>query len=199
MPKPDIRRVVTFGTSLTARGGWQEPLARALSEAQDHAVEVEIVAQPGQDSRWALANVDRVIALSPDVVLMEFAINDASLLHLMPVRESRRNTVALISRLREGAPQAALFLMAMNPVWGRRVLIRPRLAYYYNQQAVIARDMGAGFIDHRPAWRRFSAAELRRAIPDGGHPKPAIAGQVMVPAIMAALNMANESDAAPPG
>ena len=193
MPKPVIRRVVTFGTSLTARGGWQEPLARALSEAQDHAVEVEIVAEPGRDSRWALANVDRVIAPSPDVVLMEFAINDASLLHLMSARESRRNTMALILRIRRGAPQAALFLMAMNPVWGRRALIRPRLAHYYNQQAGIARETGAGFIDHRPAWRRFSAAEIRRVIPDGGHPLPAVTGQVMVPAIMDALDVARAS------
>lgn len=185
---PDIRRVVTFGTSLTACGGWQQRLSVALGLVRGHEVEVETIAEPGRDSRWALANVERVIARAPDMVLAEFAANDASLLHFMSVRESGGNMKTLMSRIQKGVPGAIIFIMAMNPVWGHRALIRPRLRHYCDRHAQIARDMGVGFVDHRPAWEKFSPAEIRRVIPDGGHPKPAVAEQLIVPAILAALD-----------
>jgi len=193
MVLPDIHRVVTFGTSLTALGGWQKALAARLGEIHGHPVAVETVAKAGADSRWALQNVDRVTGLKPDVVLVEFAANDASILHGLRLSESRRNMIALVDRLRDGAPGALVFLMSMSPVWGRRKLIRPWLARYYEQHAKIARARGLGFIDHWPAWHRFSADELRRAIPDGGHPLAEVAARLIVPAIVAAMTGRSET------
>jgi len=185
----DIRRLVTFGTSLTALGGWQNALSLSLANAYGHHVEVETVAEAGRDSRWALANVDRVIARSPDLVLIEFTVNDASILHLISLRESEQNTVELVTRIQNALPGAIIFLMAMSPFWGRRSLIRPQLERYYNQQEIIARELNVGFIDHRPKWRRFSAADIRRLIPDGAHPLPAVIAQIIVPSILAALSV----------
>jgi lysophospholipase L1-like esterase len=184
---PDIRNVVTFGTSLTARGGWQQPLAHALEKIYGHKVEVSIIAKSGEDSRWGLANVGRVIAAKPDVVLIEFAVNDASLVHLVSKAQSRRNTAMIVARIREKIPAARIFLMSMSPVWGYRFWVRPFLNSYYDQQKELAHDLRVGFIENRGSWSQLSPAELRQAIPDRGHPRPEVATRLIVPHIVAAI------------
>lgn len=186
-PQSDIRHVVTFGTSLTARGGWQPALAHALERIYGHRIEVSIIAKSGEDSRWGLANVGRVIAAKPDVVLIEFAVNDASLLHWISKAQSRRNTAMIVARIREKLPAARIFLMSMSPVWGYRSWVRPFLNSYYDQQKELARDLKVGFIENRESWSRLSSAELRQAMPDRGHPRPDIAARLIVPNIVTAI------------
>src|SRR3546814_6044973 len=101
-------KVVTFGTSITARGGWQEPLAAALSDGLARPVEIVKIGGPGQASDWGLANAERVGALKPNLVIVEFAINDADLRHWMGLDASRANTTALIRRLRRESPGARI-------------------------------------------------------------------------------------------
>ena len=67
------------------------------------------------------------------------------------------------------------------PVSGLRGMIRPFLGQYEEMHAAVARKLGAGFIDHRPAWARLSDDELAKAIADGTHPDPAVASRVIVP------------------
>ena len=180
-------KIVTLGTSLSARGGWQEPLRRSLSTCLSTDVSVVNMAKSGMTSEWGLTQVDRVVAERPDIVLVEFAVNDADATEFISLRRSTANMSEIISRLRDSQTRPAIYVMAMNPVSGLRGMIRPFLARYEEMHAAVAKKLGAGFIDHRPAWARLSTEQLAEAITDGTHPDPAVAGRVMVPVLVDAL------------
>lgn len=180
-------KIVTFGTSLTVRGGWQEPLRRALSACRDAEVTIINLAKSGMASDWGVTQIDKVLAEKPDIVLVEFAVNDAALDRFLSLAASAANIEAIVTRLKAGESKPAIHVMAMSPVSGLRGWIRPYLAQYEDRHAEIARRLGAGFIDHRPAWAKLSADEIATAIADGTHPDPATAGRVMLPGLMQAL------------
>lgn len=180
-------RIVTFGTSLTARGAWQDALARAIQPCVARPVEVEILARSGASSAWALTAVADVVALRPDIVLIEFSANDAALDRWILPSTSEANLRTIIARLRHGSTVPRIVLMAMNPVIGLRGVLRPFLNYYYDIYARVAAQEGLTFIDHRPGWRALSVSELAAALPDGSHPRSEIATRIIVPAIKEAL------------
>jgi lysophospholipase L1-like esterase len=175
--------VAAFGTSLTARGGWHGALRDALADTLGKPVEIHLVARPGGTTRWAAAHVQDVVALRPDVVLIEFAVNDAALYRGISVSRSRRAIGEVLTGLAARLPFSTLFLMAMSPAHGLRRLLRPRLNAYVEAHRKAALAAGAGFIDHRPAWRTLSMRDRRRAMPDGLHPSPGMAMAVMVQTI----------------
>ncbi|MFZ5678094.1 MAG: SGNH/GDSL hydrolase family protein [Pseudomonadota bacterium] len=180
-------KIVTFGTSLTARGGWQEPLREALSACGNAEVTIVNLARSGMASDWGVTQIDKVLAEKPDVVLVEFAVNDAALDRFLSLAASGANMEEIVTRLKAGESKPAVYVMAMSPVSGLRGWIRPYLAQYEERHAEIARKLGVGFIDHRPAWARLSADEIATAIADGTHPHPGTAGRVMLPGLMQAL------------
>ncbi|HTN95575.1 MAG TPA: SGNH/GDSL hydrolase family protein [Nordella sp.] len=180
-------KIVTLGTSLTARGGWQEPLRRALSACRDGEVTVVNLARSGMASDWGLTQIDKALAERPNVVLVEFAINDAALNRFLSLKESGANVEEIVTRLKAGESRPVIHVMAMSPVSGLRGMIRPFLGQYEELHAEIARRLGVGFIDHRPAWAALSADELATAIADGAHPDPETASRVMLPGLLRAL------------
>ncbi|CAO4157338.1 SGNH/GDSL hydrolase family protein [Methylorubrum extorquens] len=180
-------RVITFGTSLTARGGWQGALAQTLERCTGRAVTVETLARVGATSRWALEAVADVTARHPDIVLVEFAVNDAALNRFMLPSTSEANLRRIVAVLKAGSRPPRILLMAMSPVIGLRGTIRPFLDRYYDINARVAEAEGLMFVDHRPAWRKLSAGELASALPDGSHPRPETASRLIVPAVQAAL------------
>lgn len=190
MPRPQAAplTIVAMGTSLTARGGWQQPLREALERCLRRPVAVETVARSGASSSWGLKAVDEVAAKGPDVVLVEFATNDAALNRLLTRQASRTNLRAILARLSGLEPKPRIIVMAMNPVFGLRGLLRPFLSCYIEAHRELAAEFGAEFIDHGPAWRALGRQALRGAIPDGIHPEPAAAASVIVPALLGLLS-----------
>ena len=186
LPRETVK-VVTLGTSLSARGGWQEPLRRSLAACLDSDVVIVNLAKSGMTSEWGLTQIDKVAAERPDIVLVEFAVNDADVTEFMSLERSAANMTEIVSRLRESEKRPSVYVMAMNPVSGLRGMLRPFLDQYEERHAAVARDLGAGFIDHRPAWARLSNEEAAGAIADGVHPDPEIAGRVIVPGLVHAL------------
>lgn len=180
-------KIVTLGTSLSARGGWQEPLSRALGACLNSEIIVANLAKSGMTSEWGLTQIDKVIAERPDIVLVEFAVNDADVTEFMSLARSAANMGEIVSRLRESKTHPAVYVMAMSPVSGLRGMIRPFLDQYEDMHAEVARKLGAGFIDHRPAWAKLSDEEIATAIPDGTHPDPATTSRVIVPGLVHAL------------
>jgi acyl-CoA thioesterase I len=180
-------KVVTLGTSLSARGGWQEPLRHSLATCLNRDVAVVNLAKSGMTSEWGLTQIDKVVAERPDIVLVEFAVNDADVTELISLGRSGANMTEIVSRLRESETRPAVYVMAMNPVSGLRGMIRPFLWDYEEIHAAVAKKLGAGFIDHRPAWARLSDDEITEAIPDGTHPNPATTSRVIVPGLVRAL------------
>jgi acyl-CoA thioesterase I len=163
-------RIVCLGTSLTGRGGWTDVLAARLAAAWRRRVQVHAVAADDTTSRWGRRQLAAVLAYEPDLVLIEFAINDAYLKHLVTPLESRRNHRALIRRLRRERPDAAILLATMSPAHGwKRWLLRPFLERHFAGYRRLSRAEGVGLVDTAPLWCA-SAAARARDIPDGLHP-----------------------------
>ncbi|KAB0680431.1 SGNH/GDSL hydrolase family protein [Aureimonas leprariae] len=177
-------RVATFGTSLTARGGWQKPLEEALRTCLLRPVEVRTVARSGSTSDWGLEHVGDVVALAPDVVLVEFYANDAALHRPITLWGSRGNIAEIFRELRAGLPNARLYGMGMNPFTGRRNWGRPLLGLYIAAHRAAAETLGDGFVDFAPLWAKLTPDEIADAIPDGSHPRPEIASRIMVPELV---------------
>lgn len=180
-------KIVTFGTSLTARGGWQASLEEDLERCLRHAVDVAIVAKSGATTEWGLSSVDRVIAERPAIVLVEFYANDAALNRWMSVSRSRENFSTILERLKTGLPDARIYMMVMNPMSGLRGAIRPFLSSYISAHRSVAVERNVAIIDHSNGWLMLPAEELSTAIPDGAHPVASTAAKVMVPTIVKAI------------
>jgi lysophospholipase L1-like esterase len=176
-------KIVTFGTSLTERGGWQLPLQDALSKCLGRPVLVDSVARSGATSEWALEKIGDVVAAKPDIVLVEFYANDAALNRFVTVGRSRQNMAKILGELKQQLPHTRIIVMGMNPIFGIRGFIRPFINSYIDTHRQLAIEMGIDFYDNQPAWAELSPDELAAAIPDGSHPLPQAASAVIVPGL----------------
>jgi acyl-CoA thioesterase-1 len=182
--------LVAYGTSLTAAFDWTGMLAKAAGRC-GLALQAWNAALNGVDSRWGLAMLEeRVEQRRPDIVLVEFAINDALASLHISLEESAANISALVEALRRRLPRARILLMTMNPTIGMQAQSRPDLRAYYALYRQIAQERGVELVDLNQAWLRIAAADpgrLQRMIPDGAHPTLAAHLAVTVPGIAAAL------------
>lgn len=187
----DRLRIAAFGTSLTAHGNWPDKLAERLSACTGAPASMTRIAQAGASTRWALTAVPEVVAARPDVVLIEFAHNDAALNRPISRSASAANIATILTRLREALPAARVYVMGMNPVSGLRGALRPSLDSFIDAQRAIAEKHGARFVDHRPLWAALRPDERDRAIPDGLHPTDEAATLTMVPILARLIGGAN--------
>lgn len=178
-----VGKLVVFGTSLTARGGWRAPLATRLSSCLKRDVSVSMVARSGATSLWGLEHVNEVVQLRPDVVVIEFYANDAALNRMVTLGRSRETIDGILTELRQRLPRARLIVQVMNPFSGIRGMIRPFVDNYIDAHLAQAKHHGAEIVDHRPVWLAMPASELANAIPDGAHPLPDAAAKVIVPSL----------------
>jgi lysophospholipase L1-like esterase len=172
--------VVTLGTSLTLRGQWADGLAAQLAECRGEAVRVSVVAGAGQNSSWGLAQLDQVIAASPDLVTVEFAMNDASIVHGVSEAQTRENIGEIVGQLRSANPGIQIILMSTNPAHGWGWMSRFGLDGYYALNQSLADELDIDYLDLRPRW---TERDMGQDIPDGVHPLPAAARDVFIPAI----------------
>ncbi len=184
-------RLTVFGTSLSAATPsgtlWPDRLAAALEACHGRSVTLTRVARPGAGSAWALTQIGAVAAGRPDLVLIEFAINDADRRDGVSVATSRAQHVQLLASLSDALPDAQTVLMAMNPVTGPvQRIVRGRLGRYHAFHPDVAQAHGAGFVDLSRRWRQAMAAPdwPTDALPDGLHPRGEIAAAVIVPALI---------------
>lgn len=177
-------RIVAFGTSLTAGNAWPDRLTMALTECFGRSVEVARIAAPGAGSLWGVSAVPQVIALAPDLVLIEFAINDADLRDGVRRSVSRTQHIAVIDALAVALPDARVVLLTMSPAYGPRGWMRPRLARYYADVAALAAERDLGLIDLYPRWQTDGA---RADLPDGLHPTNEATERIVDPVLLQAM------------
>ena len=187
--------VTLVGTSLTAATTWPEALELRLAECIEFPVMVQRVARPGATSAWGLERLPEIIATAPDLVFIEFAINDADLRIGHSLTESRRNHAELIRALREAKPAVAIYLMTTNPALGALRKRRPLLAAHYESYHELATELQTGVVDIRPRWQ--GRETLRQDLPDGLHPTDESAGAVIVPALAPLIAKTFGADDAP--
>lgn len=185
----DPLRIVALGTSLTARATWPDALARALAACSGRRVALRVVAEPGADVRWGLEAASRFGEPAPDIVLIEFSANDADLLDGLFPSSALGQTGRLIDVLRQKMPEARIVLMTMNPVTGlRRHLQRPFLELHDAGYRRLSVERGVGLVDLAPRWA--ARPDLAAALPDGLHPDPGTATELMLPVLLPYLGAA---------
>ncbi len=188
-------RVIFYGTSLTKSGGWVELLSTELQQRNPTLGSFNH-AHDGQHSRWGAENFsERVLAHAPDVLFLEFAINDAVARFDLSPRESRRNLDAMLDQLAAQQPHCAVVIQIMNPVIDRPLGHdghRPQLPVYEQ----VARDVAAHrkllLVDHSPAWRALLKQgddAFRQCVPDGLHPNRLAYETFMLPTLRRAVDL----------
>lgn len=182
---PERPRIVAIGTSLTASYDWPAVLSVWLGDCLMRPVQLSVVAQAGETSRWGYAQTERVIAAKPDVVILEFIANDADLRHHLGVAESLDLHARTLARIYAALPDARVVLIGTNPVYGLRAAMRPRTqAYLDGYGTLAAHDPRTGFLDTADVWQTYLEQSGRRVVlPDGLHPRLRDIRHVLVPQI----------------
>jgi len=176
-------RFLFVGTSLTSSYSWPNQ----LDLCPDRLVSVYRTARAGAASDWGLAQAQVIVAQQPDVVFLEFSINDADWRHRISLQDSAENHRRLISRLQEDLPGVQILLMTMSPASGGRRILRPRLPAYYALYHELAAEMGVSLLDIYPRW--LSIPRDSREQQDGLHPSDTAASRIIVPALGSILGM----------
>lgn len=184
-PVPPARTVVILGTSLTSRGTWVDELQRQLLPCAP-GLSIERLAQAGQSSGWGLsAWRDRLKERAPDVLIVEYSINDASLVAGFPLWLSRANHLKIINSAHRAGVK--VFLATMNPAYDHKAWFRPGQRRYQALYRDLSAKTGAGLVDTTPQWDALSAELRQRWQPDGVHPSDKAMAAITVPTMAAAL------------
>ena len=193
------RKIVVYGTSLTAGGVWPSHLASWLSARHAGTVTLINSGMAGQNSYKGVQELSsRVLAHNPDVVFIEFAMNDAfrypanhsSGNPALSVAEARANLETMIDAILARNPEAEIILQTMNTVWNsptgsnESATMRPDLASYYQMYRDVAAERGLMIIDHASHWADLQARDRTRFeafVPDGVHPTAAGQDAILLP------------------
>ncbi|RRJ96278.1 SGNH/GDSL hydrolase family protein [Opitutaceae bacterium TAV4] len=190
------QKIVFYGTSLTANGAWVPQLSQTLEKRFPGLVSFANGARSGQHSRWGVQNLDAsVLAHQPDVVFIEFSVNDAVARFQITVDEARRNLEAMIDRILAANPKTDIILQVMNPVIGRppgHASHRRELPRYQDVYREVGRERGLLVIDHMPAWTALLESDektFRSYVPDGLHPAAQGYSEIVLPEILRRLGL----------
>jgi lysophospholipase L1-like esterase len=176
--------VVVYGTSLTAAAAWPEALKEYFDRLYPGLVTFINSAQSGQHSHWGLAQLpERVLSHHPDLILLEFSVNDAATKHAISVEQSEGNLDSMVKSLRQQNPQMDIILQTMNTFWdvpndpqGKQAASdRPQLELYNDVYRQYAHEHDLPLLDHYPHWlalQREDREKFQKWLPDGSHPIP---------------------------
>lgn len=170
-------RIATFGTSITKSGGWQLVLRDKLT-ACGVQTKIAVVAKGGATSAWALEQLPKVLEAKPDVVTIEFAMNDALNQKGVPLEDSRANLQKIVAAI---APARPVFIIT-NRAYGVHGAERPRLAEYYDVVREVARSAKAELVE--PDY----ASAPQDGTGDGLHPTKDVEAKLLTPLLARAIN-----------
>ena len=118
--------IAVYGTSLTAGGQWARQFAAVLATRYGEKSLLRNAASAGKDSNWDLQNIEeRVFPHEPDVLFIEFAMNDAIKPRGTSVDKARKNLATMLDMTLEKYPECEIILMSMNPDVTHRLLEHP--------------------------------------------------------------------------
>jgi lysophospholipase L1-like esterase len=197
--------VLVYGTSLTAASEWPKALKAYFEKQYPGKVTFINSAQSGETSVWGVANLqDKVLSKNPDLVFLEFSVNDAATKHNISIEKSAQNLHAMVSLLQAQNPQVDIILQTMNSAWDSPDQLehkkfasdRPHLADYYDAYRNYAQVHHLPLIDHYPNWLKLqqtNEAQFKKWLPDGLHPVPEASLAVTWPAIQTLFEKARSA------
>ncbi len=198
-------KIAALGTSLT--GGtwrWFDVMKEWLDEGYpeqityyNEGVGASATSYPPGNS--GLDKVKVVAAYKPDVVFVEFAVNDSYKPYNISVEQSRKNLESIINTLLESNPEVEVILQTMNVVIDMPELNmlestkRSDLEKYLKMYREIASKRKLLLIDHYPNWRKFLETEGRDAyikvVTDGIHPNLEGYRKILLPELKEVLKL----------
>jgi len=184
-------RIATCGTSLTYQGNyydlWQRQVERGLLEGKTTIARMHNFGENGAASAQGLLSLHQALIIRPEIVILEFNMNDASINRSTTVAQAQANHQNMIEQFRANDPDVKICLMTMNPAIAggfHPISDRPNFAAYpQNYRDMVAADPSLTLIDCAQAWGGVTLAE----VPDGVHPTKAAVTTRSVPLMIAAL------------
>ena len=203
------QRVIVYGTSLTINGAWATALKEYFDKRFPEQVTFFNSAKSGMHSDWGVANLqDRVLSKNPDLVFVEFAVNDAATRFNISVEKSQANLDQMVKTLQKQNPEVEIVLQTMDPAWDSPRVPekkpgsdRPNLEAYYDAYRNYAREHNLPLVDNYPNWLKIQKEEpekYQKMVPDGIHPSSSASVAVTWPAIETLLEKARTTAAAKP-
>lgn len=195
-------KIVVYGTSLTAGGAWVDQMNKWLSAKYPDRITLINSGLSGKGSTVGLSQLaTKVLAHKPDVVFIEFAVNDAFIasdgIPKTSVAKSRENLNAMIQAIQSQNPAVEIILQTMNSVWDSptgsnlSAKMRPNLADYYQMYRDVAAERGFMIIDHHPNWvalQKSNPANFKSYLADGIHPNAKGVAKVTFPLLQKRLS-----------
>lgn len=190
------QRIVVYGTSLSAvKEGWAAMLEDNLNARYPGKVEVINNAQAAMWSTWGVENLrERVLEQKPDMVIIEFAMNDAYLPYTTSLEAAKLNLEYMVLRVRELYPECSIFIQVMNMPIAEHKTQRPDIELYYKLYRKEAKKLHIKLIDHYEYWisiLRKGEEEFLKYVPDGIHPNIEAQKELVLPHILKALGVSN--------
>lgn len=190
------QRIVVYGTSLSAsREGWAAMLENSLNALYPGRAEVINSAQAAMWSVWGVENLrEKVLEQKPDMVIMEFAMNDAYLPYQTSVEAARLNLEYMVLRIRELYPDCSIYIQIMNMPIAEHKAERPDIEVYYRMYRAEAERLKVELIDHYEYWvsiLKKGEQEFRKYVPDGIHPNLLAQKELILPCILKTLGALN--------
>jgi len=190
------QKIVFYGTSLTADGAWVRLLGEALRGRFGELVQLVNRAKSGEHSRWGRTHFsERVLSQEPDVLFLEFSVNDATERFAISSEMARENLENMLEATKASFPDCEVILQVMNPVIDRppgHSGYRPNLAAYQQMYRDVAAERGLCLIDHMPAWTEILSRDedaFRTLVPDGLHPGEEGYKTVVMPKLLKTLDL----------
>lgn len=195
--------VVVYGTSLTEGGRWTVSLKNWFEEKYPGQVTFVNSGMSGQNSDAGIKHIQsRVIDKKPDLVFIEFAINDAHVKFNLTPEHALDNLNKMVKAIRENNPQTAIVLQVMNPVWdnpkntNNSATNRPNYEAFCANYRNYARDNKLPLLDHWVNWvklRDKDPEKFKLYVTDGTHPSAHASVTVTWPLIQSMLEADSSS------
>ncbi len=179
--------IVTYGTSLTAPnpGPWVPALKEKLESEFPGLATVYNEGMPGSDSNYGVSHIVNVLRHNPDVVFIEFSMNDVL---FMPVALANENLEIMVSTIQKVCPGCEIIIETMNPsTYPGRV----NLPLYYQGYRDFAKANNLPLMDHYANWMAFCLDDPATLVPeyitDGIHPNTLGTDTITVPGLFSFL------------
>jgi acyl-CoA thioesterase-1 len=189
--------VVFYGTSLTRNGAWTAAVQDWFKQQFPGQVTFINSGLSGKNSDEGVAQMQtQLLAHKPDLVFIEFSINDSHKKFEMPVERGASNLDHIVRALRAQNANTAIVLQVMDVPWdapngNRSFSDRPQLQGFNDNYRAYAHQHALLLVDHNPSWLRLKEADPTRYqayLPDGLHPNKDGDLAVTWPAIEALLS-----------
>ncbi len=204
LDKGETIKIGALGTSLTAgTNNWFDVMAEWLNESYPKQIAylnagVSASASSYPPGNCGLSKVYEMLVFKPDVVFIEFAVNDAFKPYNISVEESRKNLEIIIHKLKFSNPKVEIILQNMNVVLDMPELNmtestkRSELSSFMKIYQDVANKYQLQIIDHYKNWNKYlkekGRAEYIKLVNDGIHPKTNGYKKILLPELKKVLN-----------